>query len=92
MNFSPGTIKIVKEFIQKADLIEFQPQSIFSDIVCGSLHLTTKQENINLIDVLIEKGHAILDKELFLEGVCNDLFYVFVRVYVFLNCSNESKL
>ncbi|KRT86659.1 hypothetical protein AMK59_2003 [Oryctes borbonicus] len=67
--FNEGTIKIVKDYIQKANLITFYIENIYSNILCGSLHLVVNQNNINVIEMLIEKGHVAKDVELFLQAM-----------------------
>lgn len=68
ISFSPGTIKVVSDYIQKAELLEFHVKNVINNVLCGALYLQIEESMINLIDMLVEKKHIALDMELFLQG------------------------
>ncbi|GJQ87963.1 hypothetical protein Trydic_g12893 [Trypoxylus dichotomus] len=69
IHFSEGTIKVVKDYIQNGNLATFHVENVYDNVLCGSLYLTINETNINIIDMLVEKGHVTKDPELFFQAM-----------------------
>ncbi|KAI4470751.1 hypothetical protein MML48_1g08768 [Holotrichia oblita] len=69
INFDEGTIKVAREVIHAADYLTFHVHSVLHKVLCGSLELTVKGKNINMIDMLIKNYHVAKDQQLFLQAM-----------------------